>query len=397
MTSHRHPLNGKVPARQRGRLLVLVVSIGLLYAVDQIENGLYAIFYITAFVCLATLLRKWHVAQKIQRSPSFSWLRRGVAYSRALHVRQIRGMEPLPLSTEPCVCINCGHTFVGNFCTRCGQSREVPRFELRHAAGNLFRTLFRVDGKFVRTLFELIYRPGYLINDFLLGHRVPYTQPLATLFLMTAFSLLTLQFVSPHHTVTPPASGTIVRSAEAAQPHTVTTGPHTDDNPHSQSINIGQMGNKIGEQIDNAVADTPFLDTTWTMLKEWSRGNRLLKILLVLPLFSLSSWLTFRQVKTVYRLNVMEHLLAQSYIFAQFMMCGIIIAVTSQSANATSLFHIPIWFAMALYMWDFRQLFRLTWWQSFGCTILLYVNLLLLVLLLSTVFISLSYIAYGPD
>ena len=120
-----------------------------------------------------------------------------IVRARAFHIRQIRGKAPAPLSTEKCTCRNCGHTFTGNFCPRCGQTRSVYRFRLRHAPGNILRSLFRVDGKFGHTLIALLYRPGHLMRGFMQGRRAAYSMPLQTLFLLVAFYLLAVQLVIP--------------------------------------------------------------------------------------------------------------------------------------------------------------------------------------------------------
>lgn len=112
---------------------------------------------------------------------------------RALHIRQIRGKDSPVLSTRPCTCKNCGEKYTGNFCPRCGQSRNTPRYYLKDALGNVLKSLFRVDGKFAHTLINLSYRPGYMIKDFIRGRRIHYTMPFPTVFLLTAFYVLTVQ------------------------------------------------------------------------------------------------------------------------------------------------------------------------------------------------------------
>ena len=101
------------------------------------------------------------------------------------------------LNATPCTCKNCGDTFTGNFCPRCGQSRNTPRYVLKGIVGNVLRTVFRVDGKFAHTLLELLYRPGHMMRDFIRGRRVNYTLPLPMVFLMTAFYMLTAQLIVP--------------------------------------------------------------------------------------------------------------------------------------------------------------------------------------------------------
>ena len=86
-------------------------------------------------------------------------------------------MQALPNTSEPCRCLNCGTTFTGNYCPRCGQHRKTQRYHLSSILRNLAAAFFNIDHGFRRTAVELVYRPGYLMDDFLNGKRVNYFQP----------------------------------------------------------------------------------------------------------------------------------------------------------------------------------------------------------------------------
>lgn len=79
-----------------------------------------------------------------------------------------------PLSTEECTCRNCGNSYAGNFCPRCGQTRSVKRFNTLSILSNVLRAFTRLANGFKRTAIELLWRPGYMMADFIKGKRVRY-------------------------------------------------------------------------------------------------------------------------------------------------------------------------------------------------------------------------------
>jgi hypothetical protein len=85
-------------------------------------------------------------------------------------------------SRDPC-CANCGAAATGRYCPQCGQETtvELPtaRQFLREAAGRYVA----MDGRLWRTLFALLFRPGFLTCAYLAGQRRRYVRP-ARLFLV---------------------------------------------------------------------------------------------------------------------------------------------------------------------------------------------------------------------
>ena len=81
-------------------------------------------------------------------------------------------------------CCNCGHEFVGNFCPICGQRAEVG-----HVGWNAIREnitlLWGLDSRSLSyTLVQLLGRPGYLVRDYISGHRQVSFPPVKMLVLI---------------------------------------------------------------------------------------------------------------------------------------------------------------------------------------------------------------------
>ena len=109
---------------------------------------------------------------------------------RAFHIWQLRSYELAPLSDEVHVCASCGTRYQGNFCPRCGQSAKVGRFSFKKALMHFLDVWGVGNRSMFRSLRDLMFRPGYMISDYLRGMQSAYFPPFKMFFLLTAFSLL---------------------------------------------------------------------------------------------------------------------------------------------------------------------------------------------------------------
>lgn len=104
-------------------------------------------------------------------------------------------------SDEPHVCLNCGKEYQGNFCPRCGQSGKTERFTMKSVFTNTLEVWGFGNRGFVRNLIELLYRPGYMIRDYLQCRRQAYFQPVKMLFILCVLYALVLHFFHKRFTV----------------------------------------------------------------------------------------------------------------------------------------------------------------------------------------------------
>ena len=85
-------------------------------------------------------------------------------------------------------CRNCQSPLTGQYCSQCGQREGRPDIQFSEAAGELIGDVFTRDSRLWRTLFCLVFRPGFLPAEFMAGHRVRYVPPFR-LYLITSFVL----------------------------------------------------------------------------------------------------------------------------------------------------------------------------------------------------------------
>ena len=87
------------------------------------------------------------------------------------------------------VCINCGEEFTGRFCPQCGQAGHWSRFSWRQAFLNLLDIWGLGNRPIFRTIRDLFWRPGYMVKDYLNGHRQHYFPPFKLLAITVVFTL----------------------------------------------------------------------------------------------------------------------------------------------------------------------------------------------------------------
>ena len=120
---------------------------------------------------------------------------------RAFHMWQHRPYEVAPLKNETHTCASCKTVFTGNYCPRCGQAAEVGRFSFKKTV-MMFLDLWAIGNRsMLRTIRDLILRPGYMIRDYLRGMQMAYFPPFKMFFLLLALWLvvdsgLNIQFVN---------------------------------------------------------------------------------------------------------------------------------------------------------------------------------------------------------
>ena len=91
------------------------------------------------------------------------------------------------------VCRNCGVPLAGRYCHSCGQDffagegRPILQF-----VANLLSNAFALDNKVLLTLRYLLFKPGFLSNEYKLGRIVRYVQPVKLFWMLTLlfFALL---------------------------------------------------------------------------------------------------------------------------------------------------------------------------------------------------------------
>lgn len=282
-------------------------------------------------------------------------------YRRWIRQRQMRGLH-VPDMKESLKnkdaeianhrCLHCGTEYLGKFCPNCGQSSKTNRFTIKGAIKDAATVLAKFDTGFMHTIISLFYRPGYMIREYLEGHRVCYFKPLKLLvFLSTIY--IVVRFLLPGM---------------------------EDANSVVQLSKDGEMG------LNNVVQSS--------VLAKWLKfaidafvNNKLVSALVTVVFFAPPAKLCFSRTTYGKRMNLAEHFYARVYISCQTMvlaiLCLFVDAIFSISSQSGAFYNILNIF---LIIWDYAQLMKIRMWKSMWLCVLTYSLMMTAIIMLMILF-----------
>lgn len=101
-----------------------------------------------------------------------------------------------PSQGEISACLNCGQALVGPYCHNCGQSIGEHNHGLWQFVAEFLEEFIRLDSKFLRTLVPLLFKPGRLTQEWVLGKRVRFISPLKLYISLSALCFLVISLTS---------------------------------------------------------------------------------------------------------------------------------------------------------------------------------------------------------
>ena len=93
--------------------------------------------------------------------------------------------------STPSFCPNCYHPNPGEYCPQCGQKQAERRMSVRQLLLEFFDEQFGVNNRLPRTLRLLLFRPGFLTNEYFDGRVQQYIAPVR-LYLLTSLVFFAL-------------------------------------------------------------------------------------------------------------------------------------------------------------------------------------------------------------
>ncbi len=94
------------------------------------------------------------------------------------------------------VCLNCGSLIAGRYCQTCGQRHDPSVHTVSHFLREATEDLTHADSRVWRTLFALLFKPGFLSQQFFAGRRASYLPPVR-LYLVVSILLFLLLALKP--------------------------------------------------------------------------------------------------------------------------------------------------------------------------------------------------------
>lgn len=217
-------------------------------------------------------------------------------------------------------CKNCGEDLLGNYCYRCGQKASTGRITMRYFFHELEYGLTHADRKgLFFTLKGLFTRPGNMLRDYILGHRVNYVKPFPLLIILAGAYGLLKHFTFPQ-----------------------------------KSAWIDAVPEELIEKIPSLVFSVP--------ASEWMLTSQTFGVLILLPFFAFAMKKAFRNVG-MKRYNYAECLYVSAYIACQRLIISFLffplVFLTNKGGEGIpgQYWKFVIYFILAV--WTFKQFFRI--------------------------------------
>lgn len=97
----------------------------------------------------------------------------------------------MEVSSREHICKNCGNHFTGLYCNLCGEKVLVPQDRsFRTFLSNILIAITFADSKFIKTLWLVVKKPGFISWEFAEGRRVKYLRPLSLFFVLNLIYFL---------------------------------------------------------------------------------------------------------------------------------------------------------------------------------------------------------------
>lgn len=89
-------------------------------------------------------------------------------------------------------CLNCGFAVEERYCSRCGQENTETRESVGHLIAHFFSDITHYDSKFITSLKDLVFKPGFLTREYNAGRRMSYLNPIRMYVFISAIFFIVL-------------------------------------------------------------------------------------------------------------------------------------------------------------------------------------------------------------
>ena len=247
---------------------------------------------------------------------------------------------------QPEFCKNCHQVHQGNFCSHCGQKTKTARLDWRYLKDEVNYTILHFNKGFMFTVKELFTRPGDSIREFLEGKRVHHYKPILLVFVLAGINgYLSMKL---------------------------------DMKSMMQQYSGGQKLNSV-------------MVEEYNKMMHWLFSHYALFEIVMLPLVSVISWISFKK----WGYNYIENIIINSFASGQRLMFGLlsllIYLILPLSSNLMVLMTLT---TFGLTIWTYATLYRNHDGAAIFGRIALFIFLLLTIGFILVVLFSFLFVMY---
>lgn len=304
------------------------------------------------------------VKNKVEKA--YRWCRARWAEFRTWQLTPVAYPELDP--EEYHTCINCGEFFHGVFCPRCGQNARIGRMNLKGAMQGFMDVWGMGSRSFPRAIIHLLFRPGYMITDYIDGRRQAFFPPFKMLFIVTTLALV-VGYLIPDATDKSVADKSAVPQTEVPVPGVsdsplATAGPEESDAKITE--NNGDAEELAGRDLDVSYRKGNFKVMARRMIdayESFAKANKALTLLLHQLLFTIGVFVFFHKSRNFRQLSFSEQFIGQTLIATQLQFLSILYMLMTLRSSEDA-YAIPGWMFVLVLLIDYKQLYRYGWVQT---------------------------------
>jgi len=228
------------------------------------------------------------------------------------------------MSDEHHRCYTCGQEYQGNYCPCCGQSARIGRYSFKNAL-LLFLDVWGVGNRgMFRSIRDLVFRPGYMIRDYLSGMQMAYFPPFKMFFLLGTLSILVdtglniqginrsekyeKEYAEIYGSLSAPLFNQIDSISKKPEEKTVKKPAKEETKEWKEA------------KTETKKKATSLVDVVWA----WGEAHSAVMELILLLLFSVPLWLLFRHGPAMPDLRFSECFVAMVYIINMLLIYSIV-------------------------------------------------------------------------
>ena len=251
------------------------------------------------------------------------------------------------------ICLNCHTEFIGNYCPSCGQPASTQRFTVKKALMATLEVWGMGNRSLPRTVWNLLYRPGQMIGEYLDGKRMPFFPPVKMLFVLCIFFAVESSLLG-EKTISEQITSSL--------------------NDEALKKDFKENGNNTVVNFNGKNISTEEMVTTVKDIVVWMDQHKAVELICLHSFFMLFAWLVFRKSPTRPKSTLAEHFFTQVFMSGQMMALSIIyLPIFSNGKEDYAFYPLPWWLLFILFVWDYKYIFGYKWRATIRKVIIVHV------------------------
>ncbi|MCI5505853.1 MAG: DUF3667 domain-containing protein [Prevotella sp.] len=192
-----------------------------------------------------------------------------------------------------------------------------------------------------RTVWNLLYRPGQMIGEYLDGKRMPFFPPVKMLFVLCIFFAVESSLLG-EKTISEQITSSL--NDEALKKDFKENGKNTVVNFNGKNISTEEMMMTVKDIV------------------VWMDQHKAVELICLHSFLMLFAWIVFRKSPTRPKSTLAEHFFTQVFMSGQMMALSIIyLPIFSNGKEDYAFYPLPWWLLFILFVWDYKYIFGYKW------------------------------------